>query len=104
MSYWEAALAQRRGGRSPVRAAVENAILPLLPHGKARISKVAEALQVSSRTLARRLAAEDLSFAQVLDEMRASLAKRYLNDPQPPDQSHRLALGVSGTERLHERV
>ena len=80
VSYWEAALAQRRGGRSPVRAAVENAILPLLPHGKARISKVAEALRVSSRTLARRLAAEDLSFAQVLDEMRADLAQRYLDD------------------------
>ena len=80
VSYWEAALAQRHGGRSPVRAAVENAILPLLPHGKARISKVAEALRVSSRTLARRLAAEDLSFAQVLDEMRADLAQRYLDD------------------------
>ena len=80
VSYWEAALAQRRGGRSPVRAAVENAILPLLPHGKARISKVAEALRVSSRTLARRLAAEDLSFAQVLDEMRAALAQGYLDD------------------------
>ena len=36
VSYWEAALAQRRGGRSPVRAAVENAILPLLPHGSNR--------------------------------------------------------------------
>jgi len=37
-------------------------------------------LRVSSRTLARRLAAEDLSFAQVLDEMRADLAQRYLDD------------------------
>ena len=66
VSYWEAALAQHRGGHSPIRAAVENATLPLLPHGKARISTVAEALRVSSQTLARRLAAEDLTFAQVL--------------------------------------
>jgi AraC-like DNA-binding protein len=80
VSYWEAALAQRRGGQSPIRAAVENAILPILPHGKARISTVAQALRVSSRTLARRLAAEDLTFAQVLDEMRADLAQRYLDD------------------------
>jgi len=80
VSYWEGALAQHRGGHSPIRAAVENAILPLLPHGEARVSTVAQALRVSSRTLARRLAAEDLTFAQVLDEMRADLAQRYLDD------------------------
>ena len=80
VSYWESALARGGGGHSPIRAAVENAILPLLPHGKARISTVAQALRVSSRTLARRLAAEDLAFAQVLDEMRADLARRYLDD------------------------
>jgi AraC-like DNA-binding protein len=73
------ALASWINGASP-RAAVENAILPLLPHGKARIGKVAEDLGVSSRTLSRRLEAEGVTFAQVFDEMRADLAEGYLSD------------------------
>ena len=80
VSYWEAALAGRSRRRSSIKAAVENAILPLLPHGKARIGRVAEDLGVSSRTLSRRLAAEGLAFAQVLDGMRTELAEGYLKD------------------------
>jgi AraC-like DNA-binding protein len=80
VSYWEAALAGRSRRRSSIKAAVENAILPLLPHGKARIGRVAEDLGVSSRTLSRRLASEGLAFAQVLDEMRTELAEGYLKD------------------------
>jgi len=79
--YWEDALERRGSAQRPLRAAVENAILPLLPHGKARLGGIAEALRLSSRTLARKLAAENLTFAQVLDELRANLAERYLEDP-----------------------
>jgi AraC-like DNA-binding protein len=79
--YWEDALERRGNAQRPLRAAVENAILPLLPHGKARIGRIAEALHLSTRTLARRLAAENLTYAQVLDELRADLAERYLDDP-----------------------
>jgi AraC-like DNA-binding protein len=79
--YWEDALERRGSAQRPLRAAVENAILPLLPHGKARLGGIAEALRLSSRTLARKLAAENLTFAQVLDELRADLAERYLEDP-----------------------
>jgi AraC-like DNA-binding protein len=84
--YWEDALHSRGSAQRSLRTAVENAILPLLPHGKARIGRVAEALHLSTRTLARRLAGENLTFAQVLDELRADLSKRYLDD---------LALSVS---------
>jgi AraC-like DNA-binding protein len=79
--YWEDALDRRGSAQRPLRAAVENAILSLLPHGKARIGRVSEALHLSTRTLARRLAAENLTFVQVLDELRADLAERYLDDP-----------------------
>jgi AraC-like DNA-binding protein len=79
--YWEAALQRRGSAQRPLRAAVENAILPFLPDGKARLGRVAAALHVSTRTLSRRLAAENLTFAQVLDELRADLAERYLDDP-----------------------
>ena len=80
VSYWETALSRRSSRQNSIRAAVENAILPLLPHGKARIGKVAEDLGVSSRTLSRRLATEGVTYAQVFDEMRADLAEGYLSD------------------------
>ena len=83
VNYWETALSRRSSRQNSIRAAVENAILPLLPllpHGKARIGKVADELGVSSRTLSRRLAAEGVTFAQVFDEMRADLAEGYLSD------------------------
>jgi AraC-like DNA-binding protein len=74
----EQALAYRRSGAGPLRIAVENAITPLLPHGKARLETVAPTLGVSSRTLARRLAAERLSFGEILNHLRSDLATHYL--------------------------
>jgi len=52
----------------------------LLPHGKARASEVARQLGVSQRTLARRLAAEGLTFAGVLRSLRSDLANCHLTD------------------------
>jgi AraC-like DNA-binding protein len=78
--YCEDALAQRGRILSPIRTGAENAIAPLLPHGKARADEVARVLGMSRRTLARRLAAEDLSFARIQDDMRRDLARQYLKD------------------------
>jgi AraC-like DNA-binding protein len=61
-----------------LRASVENEIAPLLPHGKAQVSEIARKLGMSQRTLARYLAAEGLSFAAILDDMKFDLAKHYL--------------------------
>ena len=76
----EDALAHRRPNRGDVRAAVENAIAPLLPHGEASADEVARRMGVSCRTLARRLADEGLNFEAVLEAMRRDLAERYLAD------------------------
>jgi AraC-like DNA-binding protein len=67
-----------------LRASVENEIAPLLPHGKAHASEIARTLGMSQRTLARRLAAEGLSFTVILDEMKCDLAKRYLGEANLP--------------------
>lgn len=80
IGYCEAALAHRRMGRGSFRPDLENAIAPLLPHGQARAGEIARILGMSQRTLARRLASEGLTFAGVLDELKADLAKRYLRD------------------------
>jgi AraC-like DNA-binding protein len=80
VAYAEEALARHASGRSSFQADVENAVVPLLPHGKARAAEVAKKLGVSRRTFARRLASEGLSFSDVLEGLRADLARQYLAD------------------------
>ena len=63
---------------SAFRVAVENAIAPLLPHAEAQAKTVADLLNISERTFARRLASERLTFGEVLDGLRRDLAVRYL--------------------------
>jgi AraC-like DNA-binding protein len=76
----EEALARRPTNRGSFRSAVQNAIVPLLPHGKARASEIAKKLGLSQRTLARRLGLEDLTFSDVLENLRGDLARHYLAD------------------------
>ena len=76
----EQALAYRRSRASSLRIAIENAITPLLPHGKARLDAVAQTLGMSSRTLARRLNAEGLGFGEILNQLRSDLARHCLGE------------------------
>ena len=76
----EETLAQRRSRGSPFRIRVENAIVDLLPHGHAKLGIVAARLHMSAKKLARQLSAEQVTFSQVLRELRATLAQRYLAD------------------------
>ena len=80
ISYCEEALAHRKH-RGSVRSRVENAIAPLLPHGKARIDEVARQLGLSQRTLARHLSREGVTFSQLLEKLRFDLTNRHLADP-----------------------
>ena len=84
IKYCEEARSHRKAGRGTFRVAVENAIAPLLPHGKARADEIARQLGMSPRTLARRLASEGLTFAGILSELRGDLAKRYLQEEDLP--------------------
>lgn len=80
VKYCEEALVDRHIKVSSFRSGVENAIVPLLPHGKATVDEVARQLGVSRRTLARRLSLEGLSFSKLLEDLKLHLAKRYLDD------------------------
>jgi AraC-like DNA-binding protein len=77
----EKALSRRRTNRGAFRAAVENAIIPLLPHGRARATQIATSLGLSQRTSARRLSLEGVTFSAVLQSLRGDLARQYLADP-----------------------
>ncbi len=80
IKYCDEALAGHAAPAGTLRSDVEHAIAPLLPHGRARVGDVAGQLGMSRRTLARRLAAQGLTFAGVLAELRVDLAKRELQD------------------------
>ena len=78
LRYCEEVISKRRVKEGAWRLRVENAIAPLLPHGEASVHKVAQRLGVSPRTLARRLGDENVTFLEVLNELRLGLARQYL--------------------------
>jgi AraC-like DNA-binding protein len=66
--------------KDPFLASVRRELIKALPAGEVTIDHLATELGVSRRTLQRRLAERDTHFMQVLSEVRAELAARYLND------------------------
>jgi AraC-like DNA-binding protein len=80
VGYGNEALARRAANRASFRSQVENAVVPMLPHGTVRAGEIARSLGVSQRTLARRLAAEGATFTDVLEGLRGDLARQYLAD------------------------
>jgi len=84
LRYAEEALADRPQERASLRSAVERVLPQLLPHAKASASNVAQKLALSKRTLSRKLHDEGVAFAEILDETRAALAKRYLAERDLP--------------------
>ncbi len=95
VAYCEEALAHRKPGGVSLRSSVENAIVPLLPHGRARAEEISRRLGMSQRTLARRLAAEGLTFTGILDELKIDLAKNYLKNDDLPISQTAWLLGYS---------
>jgi len=78
--YAEEALVLRPAKHGSTLAAVEKLLPELLPHGRACVSDVARRLGISSRTLSRKLHDEGAAFAEILDDFRKALAKRYLSE------------------------
>ena len=84
-----------------LRHAVENEIQRLLPHGNARAETVAKSLGLSLRTLSRRLAEEQTSFAEIVDHLRRSLAQEYLKEPDFALAQIAWLLGYERTSSFH---
>ena len=80
IAHFEEMLSGRPKTRGSFQSSVENAIVPILPHGKARVSDIARRLGISQRSLARRLALEGQTFSNVLEGLRSNLAENYLAD------------------------
>ena len=101
VKYCDEAVTSRRKQPATWQVKVENAVAPLLPHGQARIGKIASELGVSRRTLARRLASEGLSFRTLLDRLRFDLAKRYLRERDLPISEIAWLLGYRETSAFN---
>jgi AraC-like DNA-binding protein len=69
----------------------------LLPHGQARAKDVAKKLAMSERTLLRRLADEGETFNDILQQLKATLALRYLEDVGMPISRIAWLLGFKET-------
>src|SRR5262249_49342686 len=80
----EEALNARKRYNGALRVALENTIAPFLPPGHARGDVAETKLGMSERALSRRLAEEGVTFIEVLQQFKASLASRYLEDEGMP--------------------
>jgi AraC-like DNA-binding protein len=106
IKYCEEARSHWQAGRLTFRVGVENAIAPLLPHGRPRADEIARQLGMSLRTLERRLWSEGLTFDGILSELRCDLAKRYLREGDLPISKIAWLLGyqeVSGFTHAFKR-
>lgn len=87
---------ERGASRKPsFRSEIEAAVEPLLISGNANIDRVARGLGLSRQTLYRRLKAEDVTFEQLLDELRHRTALKLLRDEQMPVKQASWRLGFS---------
>jgi AraC-like DNA-binding protein len=77
-AYCDDALARYKAPLGTLQTHVENAIATLLPHAQVRLDTVAKKLGMAPRTLRRKLAAENITFARILEDLRIALAQRYL--------------------------
>lgn len=84
VKYCDEALAARQTKAGPWRVRVENALVPLLPHGRAHLAEVSAVLGASPRTVTRRLASEGHTFSGILEDLRRDLADRYLHEEELP--------------------
>lgn len=79
-SLCDEAASERHTPTETLRASVENEVQKLLPNGPADRGAVAKALCMSERTLSRKLADEGVTYAQVVDQLRRSLALQYVKE------------------------
>jgi AraC-like DNA-binding protein len=95
--FCDMASKERHTAAGTLRAAVENEVEKLLPHGKAKKETVAKAVALSVRTLSRRLADEGVTYEEVVDKLRRSLALQYVKEPSIAVSQIAWLLGYEGS-------
>lgn len=85
----------------PITRQVKTLITEELADGHPGCAHIAQRLQMSPRTLERRLELEGTTFTRLLEEVRESLALRYVGDEQMPLSQVATLLGFSQTTAFH---
>ena len=88
-------LGTRHGGDDALGNQLRRVLADLMACGEANADAVCRRLRVSRRTMQRRLKAEKTSFQQILNEVRADLAVRYLSDKRLKSFEVAMLLGYS---------
>jgi AraC-like DNA-binding protein len=99
--FCDLAAKERHTAAGTLRAAVENEVEKLLPHGKAKGQTVAKALALSLRKLSRRLADEGTTYARVVDDLRRTLALQYVKEPSMSVSQIAWLLGYEGSSSFN---
>ena len=89
------ALLQRLESSKSTRGRVEDLATQLLPAGGATMDAIATRLKLSRQSLFRKLRAEGVTFELVLDDLRHTLALRYVNGEGLPVKEVAFRLGFS---------
>jgi AraC-like DNA-binding protein len=71
----------RRFDHDSIAKQVRSKLIEQLPGGVPKQENIAEALQMSLRSLQRRLKEEETSFKELLEDIRKALAAQYLREP-----------------------
>tara|TARA_R110001592_G_scaffold65716_1_gene201700 strand:- start:13440 stop:14447 length:1008 start_codon:yes stop_codon:yes gene_type:complete len=74
---------------------VKREIIHLLPEGTPKLRDVAARLNISERTLQRKLQKYDICFTSLLNKARLDLARKYLKEPSQTIQETAYQLGFS---------
>lgn len=80
LEYGERLLAEHVEARQSLRSKIEGMITRSLPGSILRAEDAARELNMSPRTMARRLGAEGCSFREIVDDLRCDLAQTFLRD------------------------
>jgi AraC-like DNA-binding protein len=99
-----AELLRRRPDRNSndLSITVERLIMDGMSEGDASLAQVAESLDMSQRTLSRKLASEGTSFFAILEGVRKSLALRYLQQNEKSLSEISFALGYSSLSSFND--
>ena len=93
--YCDEILRQREKKSPDLRHQVERIVMRLLSRGEATVRNVSQELGMSVRTFARRLNDAGSTFAEILDQLRSDLARKYLSDADLAPSQIAFLLGYS---------
>jgi AraC-like DNA-binding protein len=85
---------------SQISTKVKNLLMILFENGEPKLKTIAKKLNMSERSLRRRLKEENISYREVLKNTRIELASHYLANTQMPITQVSLKLGFSDTSNF----